>query len=391
MKPHEDLFKDTTMTFGEHLDELRVSLFKAVLGLAIGVGIGLFFGDRVVHFIQRPLENALAIYYEDNSLKLYDLWVSDRAEQDPNLPVPYSKDEIKALVKSEGLLFDIVLIDPEQAMTEAQQRTRQLGAALQTSAVGVTPAAAPAEKAAAPATESASSESEKKEAEKLTPAAVEAGAAIRNRLTPVFTFHSVGEDSRIRAKAMGITETFSIWLKASIVLGVVISSPWVFFQIWSFVAAGLYPHEKKYVYMFMPFSLGLFLAGAATAYWFVFEPVLGFLLGYNASLHIDPEPRIGEWLGFVLLLPLGFGVSFQLPLVMLFLERIGIFTVRTYLDKWRIAVLVIFIISAVLTPADPYSILFMACPLTMLYFMGLLLCRYLPRGTRGPLDEAPGR
>ena len=81
----------------------------------------------------------------------------------------------------------------------------------------------------------------------------------------------------------------------------------------------------------------------------------------------------------MLLLPLGFGISFQLPLVMLFLERIGVFGVADYFKKWRIAVLVIFILSAVLTPADPYSLLLMACPVTLLYFFGILLCKYLPR------------
>src|SRR5262249_16610023 len=143
-------------------------------------------------------------------------------------------------------------------------------------------------------------------------------------------------DERIQAKSFSLPETFGIWLKASLVVGAIVSSPWVFYQIWSFVAAGLYPHEKKYVHVFLPFSLGLFLLGAATAYLFVFQPVLNFLLTFNKSLGIGTDPRISEWLGFVLLLPLGFGIGFQLPLVMLFLTRIGIFSIRTYLEKWRI-------------------------------------------------------
>lgn len=391
MIKHDDLFKDTTMTFGEHLDELRVCLFKAVVGLAIGVAIGLYFGEYVVHFIQGPLEKALATYYADSSVDKYKAWAAQREADGKH--VPYTQAEIETLVQKHGMLFEILSIDPYQVATEVQQRFPQLSAAAGASAVGV--ANTPSTVTPATTTPSTTSPAEGAAADESKPtseAAETAKPPIFDRITPVFVFHKANEDPRIRAKAMSITESFSIWLKASLVLGVVISSPWVFFQIWSFVAAGLYPHEKKYVYTFMPFSLGLFLAGAATAYWFVFAPVLGFLLGYNASLHIDPEPRIGEWLGFVLLLPLGFGVSFQLPLVMLFLERIGIFSVRNYLDKWRIAVLVIFVLSAVLTPADPYSILFMAVPLTLLYFGGLLLCQYLPRSAgRGPLDEAPGR
>jgi sec-independent protein translocase protein TatC len=73
------------------------------------------------------------------------------------------------------------------------------------------------------------------------------------------------------------------------------------------------------------------------------------------------------------------GLSFQLPLVMLFLERIGVITMQGYLASWRISVVVIFFISMILTPADPYSIFFMAIPLTFLYFLGILLCKYMPR------------
>src|SRR5262249_31489520 len=130
-----------------------------------------------------------------------------------------------------------------------------------------------------------------------------------------------------------------------------------------------------------------FLAGAATAYIFVFEPVLSFLFSFNKSLGIEIDPRINEWMSFVLLLPLGFGVGFQLPLVMLFLERLGIFDIQMYREKWRISILVIFILSAVLTPADPYSLLLMACPLTLLYFCGILLCKWLPK-RGGDLAEA---
>jgi sec-independent protein translocase protein TatC len=114
---------------------------------------------------------------------------------------------------------------------------------------------------------------------------------------------------------------------------------------------------------------------------------LDFLFSFNASMNIDPDPRISEWLSFVLILPLGFGISFQLPLVMLFLNRIGIFSVGAYLEKWRIAILVIFVISMLLTPADPISMMLMAVPLTILYFGGIMLCKWMPRG-RNPFDEA---
>jgi sec-independent protein translocase protein TatC len=180
-------------------------------------------------------------------------------------------------------------------------------------------------------------------------------------------------------KALNAQEAFMIWMKAGFVVGMVISSPYVFLQIWNFVAAGLYHHERKYVHIYLPFSLVLFLAGAATAFFFVFKYVLQFLFGFNAAMQIDPDPRISEWLGFVLLLPLAFGVAFQLPLVMLFLHRIGIVSLEAYLSKWRMAIMIIFVASMLLTPADPVSMLLMAIPMTGLYFLGIGLCRWMPR------------
>ncbi len=192
--------------------------------------------------------------------------------------------------------------------------------------------------------------------------------------------------TKSRVQALSVQEPFMIFIKAAFFSGLLIASPWIFIQIWSFVAAGLYPHEQRYVWTYLPFSLMLFLAGASLAFFFVFKPVLDFLFRFNKMMNIDPDPRIGEWLGFVLFMPIGFGVSFQLPLVMLFLERIGIFTVEAYLEKWRIAVLVIFVISMLLTPADPISMLLMAVPLTILYFSGVGLCKWMPRG-RNPFGD----
>jgi sec-independent protein translocase protein TatC len=192
---------------------------------------------------------------------------------------------------------------------------------------------------------------------------------------------------KVRVQSLNAQEAFMIWMKASFMTGLVLASPWIFVQIWTFVAAGLYPHEKNYVYMYLPISLLLFIAGAALAFGFVFEKVLGFLFYFNQWMEIDPDPRIGEWLGFVLLMPLAFGLSFQLPLIMLFLNRIGIITIQMYVEHWRTAVLVIAIAAMVLTPGgDPYSLLLMMFPLIFLYFLGIGLCKWMPQG-RNPFTE----
>jgi sec-independent protein translocase protein TatC len=151
----------------------------------------------------------------------------------------------------------------------------------------------------------------------------------------------------------------------------------MFWELWMFVAAGLYPHERKYVHIFLPFSIGLFMVGVLMAFFIALPTVLKFLLGFNAYLNTDPQQRMEEFFSFVLFLPLAFGIGFQLPLVMLFVNRIGLISVQTFRKQWRIAILTIFIIAMILTPSpDVGSMSLLALPMTLLYFGGIALCAY---------------
>jgi sec-independent protein translocase protein TatC len=205
----------------------------------------------------------------------------------------------------------------------------------------------------------------------------------RVNVLPLFAWRPV----KIRFQSLKAEEPFMVWMKAAIITGLVFASPYLILQIWLFVAAGLYPHEKNYVYLYFPISILLFVGGAALAFVFVFDPVLSFLFTFNRGMNAEFEPRIGEWLSFVLILPLGFGISFQLPLVMLFLHRIGIATLDFYVQQWRVAILIICVVSMVLTPADPISMLLMAVPLCFLYVLGIFMCKYMPSG-KSPFAEA---
>jgi sec-independent protein translocase protein TatC len=159
-----------------------------------------------------------------------------------------------------------------------------------------------------------------------------------------------------------------------LVTGLVMTSPWVFYQVWAFVAAGLYRHERHYVMKYLPISLGLFLTGVILCFWFVLPITLGFLLEFNVWLGVAPTLRLSEWMSFATMLPLVFGIAFQTPLVMLFLERIGIFTVDDYKAKRKMAILIITVAAAVLTPGqDPFSMTLLAIPMILLYELGILL------------------
>ncbi|RLS62524.1 MAG: twin-arginine translocase subunit TatC [Planctomycetota bacterium] len=351
----EDLFRSSTMTFGEHLEELRICLIRASAGLAVAVIIGFCVARPVVHLIEQPLRRALGNYYTERSVETFDGW-------QPRIPggpaLPYSREEILDAVEGHGMSFELREVHPDR-----------LARVLQATGGSTT------------SKDAATGDRQADKLEKIAGHSNDTADSKRDfdldALVPLLLWQPLSKDARVSITTLSAQEAFGIYVKAALLVGVVLSSPWILYQLWTFVAAGLYPQEKRWVRIFLPISTGLFLAGVLLAFFFVFDFVLDYLLEFNEWLGLDPDPRISEWLGFVLILPIGFGLGFQLPLVMLFLERIGIFDVETYSSQWRVAVIVIFVVSAVLTPADPYSLLFLAIPLCLLYFGGLVICRWM--------------
>lgn len=483
--PKEDLFSESTMSFGDHLEELRQCLFRGMIGLLIGVGVGIFLAKDIVKEIQTPLKDALREYYQQRS---FDLVRTNG----------FRHAETAGMIEDEGYSADTMEIEIDQLFINLRRSMPQMVGALQYKSYMfveqdflIEPGGTSnhrlffqhidsnAKKAWAKYLLALLSEQQRESFDELAQQppdakvsgsvdgavellnvwaeepelfkneslrelvrerivqktsswmdfglenvaenAIDVGAVfadleqqIQNKSTtvarqdenrrvnkfimthafsgflrsarPVTITVPVWEKVDVRVQTLNAHEGFMIWIKAAFIGGIIISSPWIFYQIWQFIAAGLYPHERKYVYIYLPFSLFLFFGGAAMAFFVVMEPVLDFLFSYNRMMEIDPDPRISEWLGFVMFLPLGFGIAFQLPLVMLMLQRIGMFTIDAYLAKWRVAVLAIFIVSMFLTPADPLSMLMLAGPLTILYFFGITLCRFMPRN-RNPYAD----
>jgi sec-independent protein translocase protein TatC len=334
----KDLFAASTMTFGEHLDELRVTLFRALIGLVIGFIIGLCISKYVVRWIKTPLETAMQDHYAAlMKEQLTGLYGEER--------VPL--DVMQAFEQS-GLVYEEVYLEQSQLERLASGSEDQFADLSPSAALTSMPLDPPSQR------------------------------MVKTR---------IWRKAKADVQSLSAQEPFMIWVKAGFFSGMLLASPYIFWQIWQFVAAGLYPHEKQYVYVFLPISLILFWSGAAMAFFVVFRYVLDFLFTFNRALDIQTDPRISEWIGFVLVMPLGFGIAFQLPLVMFFLNRIGIFTIRSYVEKWRVAVLVIFVISMFLTPADPMSMILMAVPLVVLYFLGIAMALWMPKG-RNPFTAA---
>lgn len=181
-------------------------------------------------------------------------------------------------------------------------------------------------------------------------------------------------------KSFSVMETFVVLLQICFLTGLVLSSPWVFYQLWSFVAAGLYPQEKRLVNVYMPYSIGLFLIGVLLCQFFVIPKAIEGLLWFNEWLDVEPELRLSEWLWFAILMPLVFGISFQTPLVMFFAEQIGVVDVKMYRKARWIAWFLIFVLAAVILPSpDVLSALLLAGPVCLLYEFGIKLCDWNPR------------
>jgi sec-independent protein translocase protein TatC len=459
-QPHDDLFEGGTMSFGEHLEELRICLFRSLFGIIIGCLIGLWAAEYVVRFFEGPLEEALRTHYLERALTAVKADFNGEAPfemqetilKDELVPEKISIEPAQ-VAKALGVSFPGVLgktnISPSmfvpadfldedssrqlakrmvlegakktdspgrrvwQLLSEEQQTTvKQLGEAKQALTDSETQqlTAILNDLLTKPELHQAA------EFAKVTGASKEAVDALRENLkkeasdaeatrrlnkfllngalddylrTPrvnLVSFYN-WKPVKVRFQVLDAQEGFMIYLKAALLTGVVLASPWVFYQVWLFVAAGLYPHEKNQVFIYLPISFLLFLAGASLAFGFVFEPVLNFLFQFNQVLNAEFDPRIGAWLSFVLILPLGFGISFQLPLVMLLINRLGFVSVELYMQQWRMAILIIFVVAMVLTPADPVSMMLMAVPLCGLYVLGIGMCLWMPK-SRNPFDAA---
>lgn len=163
-----------------------------------------------------------------------------------------------------------------------------------------------------------------------------------------------------------LPEAFFVHLQVGFVAAVFVASPYIFYQIWGFIAPGLYDEEKQHMVPVAICSAFFFIMGASFCYFVVFPFAFTFFVGY-ANESIAAMPSLSEYLGFALKLLIAFGLIFEMPLFALFLARMGIITATMMREVRRYAVLVIFIVAAILTPPDVVSQLLMATPMLILY------------------------
>lgn len=354
----DDLFEQSSMTFGEHLEELRRALAKAFIWWGLGTILGLMIADRIVKFIETPLKAAIKEYYVERAK--VEFKAANGVEPTRELALWMRKN---SMMPQRAFVDPAVISEMLEFSAENVAEVNEL----------------PPEEGSKQSESSAFSPSDSNEPaiEQLEHNPWDGVDLMQlNRLQPFILWQQI-PNKLVTLTAM---EPFMMWLKAGLVAGVILGAPGIFWHIWQFFAAGLYPHERRYVYWYLPLSLALFFAGVALAFFVVFRLILAFLIGYTTSLDVEFTPRLNDYMTFAIFLPLGFGIAFQLPLVMLGLHRFGIVSVDTFMSQWRIAILAIAFLAMVLTPAEPYSMVGLGLPLVLLYFFGIALCKYMPKG-----------
>ena len=183
-----------------------------------------------------------------------------------------------------------------------------------------------------------------------------------------------------------VTGSFFVPMKVTMLVAFIIALPVVMYQLWAFIAPGLYMHERKLILPLVVSSYSLFIIGMAFAYFLVFPTVFKFMASYNAPLGAEMSTDIDNYLSFAMTTFLAFGITFEVPVVVVVLVRMGMVPLAKLKEIRPYVIVGAFVISAIVTPPDVLSQLLLAVPMTLLYELGLLVARfYVPKPSE---DEA---
>jgi sec-independent protein translocase protein TatC len=323
------------MSFLEHLDELRSRLIRSILFVVIAAGVCWFFSDRIYRFLAIPVERALA------------------EAQRKQVPV-------RGLTGNERIL----------PLTSVQEGDvgRYIFAEETTIGTSMIPVGVSVQSRVA------------KDADgKLalfTDEPVYAGDVIIPKgfrlpvdLTMLPQAYAGVSDKLIVTSAI---EPFSLYVKVSLYAAICLSVPFLLWQIWAFVAPGLYPHERAYVTPFIALSSISFVLGALFAYRILFPPAARYLLGLGQDFRL--LLKASDYFDFIIIVMLGMGIVFQMPAVTYVLARIGLVTARFLLRIWKTALIVILLAAALISPsADIPNMLLFAAPMVVLYICSIIV------------------
>jgi sec-independent protein translocase protein TatC len=174
-------------------------------------------------------------------------------------------------------------------------------------------------------------------------------------------------------EAIEVTENVGVFMQATLLGGITLAMPFILLQLWKFVAPGLYPHERRYVYFLLPLGTILFLSGALFTYYVMLPTAIPFLISFAG---IPVRLRPANYFSFVTSIMFWIGLSFETPLILFFLAKVRLINYKMLIRGWRVAILLIAVLAAVITPTpDPVNMALVMLPLTLLYGISILLAR----------------
>lgn len=371
----DDYFAETRMSFGDHIEDLRQHLWRAIYGFVFALFISFFLGKMVMEFITAPVKSQLDKFYD----RRLESVLAEKRKDLARLTAPaefrkvqFLRDQLRDVAKG-------VEPNPRRPVVvtrEQEQAEREPPPWWKKFFLGAADPSKPA-----PMREDDQGPERKIPEAEQGKELVGVWMRVENPLFfaadgigPIREILQIDSPTTLRAE-----EAFFVWFKVCLVTGLILGSPWIFWQVWMFIAAGLYPSEKRLVHVYLPVSLGLFLTGVVICELFVIPKALEALLWFNEWLGFKPDIRLNDWLGFAIFMPLVFGLSFQTPMVMLFLNRLGIMDAETFKGKRSYAWFAMAIFAAVVTPSvDAFSMLFLWVPMGLLYELGIFLMRFTP-------------
>jgi sec-independent protein translocase protein TatC len=322
------------MSFLEHLDELRTRLIRSILFVVIATAACWFFSDRIYNFLAIPVEQALA------EAQQRQVPIAGLTGQETIVPLSSVKEgDVGRYVFAEETKLGSSLI-PAGASVTVRVSTDSQGQ------IGL-----------------------------FTDEAIYAGSTIipKGVRLPV-DFRAMPQNYSLNDKLIvtSAMEPFSLYVKVSLYAAICISIPFLLYQIWAFVAPGLYPHERGYVTPFILLSSISFVLGAAFAYKIIFPPAARYLLGLGQDFRL--LLKANDYFDFIIIVMLGMGVVFQMPAVTYVLARIGLVTAGFLLHVWKTAMIVILIAAALLSPTgDILNMMLFAAPMAVLYLISIFV------------------
>ena len=323
------------MSFLEHLDELRTRLIRSIVFVFVAAFFCWFVSDRIYNFLAHPVQKALA----------------------------HAQQRTVAMAGVNGQVNAISLssLNPNDKLRFVFPEATRLG-----------PAQIPAGASVAARVD--------KDAQGNPGLFTDEPLATGNQVVPKDVRLPVDLNANyeqlpsLNDKLVVTTalEPFALYVKVSLYAALALSVPFLLWQIWAFVSPGLYPHERKYVTPFILLSSIFFVLGAATAYYVIFPPAAKYLLGLGQDFRL--LLKADDYFDFIILLMLGMGLVFQMPAITYVLARIGLVTAGWMVRVWRVAVIIILIVAAVLSPTnDVPNMLLFAAPMFALYAISIVV------------------